>query len=282
MENDSFAEKECGICGKLFQVTHKNQQYCPECRKHSGRKKAAMAEIMRKNASKYAAWEHADNPQLETLTCAHCGKEFQGRAGDTYCSKACAERHFIETARCGFCGRLLYPMGIVVKPHAAPAYCSDECREKQRWASAERLGNICTCLRCGKSFIRNGGGGKFCSKECYRAAARDGWRPEPNAMQPPRTVRRKCVVCGKPFRVEMGTTALTTCSLSCAQIYDKQRADEKKLKVKEDYIRKNGLCSICKVPYKDCIRMTSNFKYSPDGASFGEGSIIIKCPMFLE
>ncbi len=281
MEN-SPAEMECGICGKLFQQTHKNQKYCPECREHSGRKKAAMAKIIRQNTKKYAIWEHADNPQLETMTCEHCGKEFQGKPGCPFCSKACAERHWVETARCEACGRLLYPMGITVKPHATHVYCSDECREKQRWESAERLGNVYTCMRCGKSFIRRGNAGKFCSKECYHAAVLDGWRPEPNIMQPPRTVIRICVVCGKPFRVEIGMTVLATCSRACAQIYDKQCAEEKKRKAKEDYIRKNGLCSTCKVPYKDCIRMTSGFKYSPNGASFGDGNIIVKCPLFRE
>ena len=50
-------------------------------------------------------------------------------------------------------------------------------------------------------------------------------------------------------------------------------------KKEEQYIQKNGLCSICRTSYKNCERLLSNFTASPKGAVF-KGSIVIECPKF--
>ena len=52
-------------------------------------------------------------------------------------------------------------------------------------------------------------------------------------------------------------------------------------KKEQEYINKNGLCSICKTSYVDCERMQSNFRCYPKGSSC-KGNLVIKCPKFTK
>lgn len=59
-------------------------------------------------------------------------------------------------------------------------------------------------------------------------------------------------------------------------------AEKKKKEAQKKYIMENGLCGICRTPYPDCIRMTSQFREMPEGAKSPDGKIIISCPNYTE
>ena len=59
-------ERECGICGIMFEVTNRNQKYCPECRKYSDRKKK-RAERNMHESYKNSGMQRMKEP------CRYCG-----------------------------------------------------------------------------------------------------------------------------------------------------------------------------------------------------------------
>lgn len=46
-------EKECEICGILFQPTRANQKYCPDCRKHPEQKKKEYSRALARSIREY-------------------------------------------------------------------------------------------------------------------------------------------------------------------------------------------------------------------------------------
>lgn len=175
--------------------------------------------------------------------CAECGKEYTGV--DKFCSAECAAEHKKKEPHayreCSVCGKLfLCPTSEMSFP-----ICSDKCRQElskkkpSRPRSAKAGWNF--CKSCGKKYY-NSHPSTFCCKECYM----EDLKKRKSEGKVTRTTRKK---------------------------------EKEETAAEEKYISENGLCSICRTPYKSCERMLSNYTASPKGSVFS-GSLVIKCPKY--
>lgn len=294
-------EIECPICGGLFEQTYGQQKYCPECRDHSARKKARMDRIVAVSVAKYGNGRKDEYPRPRTKICPQCGKEFQTFEGRKYCSPECENEHFVDLTHCKECGKSMRETDD--RRPRSPWFCSEECRNKWRWAYAKAHGSLHTCERCGKEFIRSGPA-RFCSNACYAEARKEETKKREEENPTPTYT---CKGCGKTFRSQVPKTFCNReCYVKARREGWKQvsvqktrnpenemtwqeaarRRQEKKRKAKEakrqQYIQENGLCGICRTPYPDCIRMTSQFRYMPEGAKSPDGKKITECPCFTD
>lgn len=267
-------EKECEICGAIFEVQYPNQKYCGECKKNPTKARAHYRKavfINKVNAG--------DLYKKTTCVCEQCGKKFSSY-GKKFCSPSCQVQHNIESAKCCNCGKPLIDFGIKIKTAGGWHYCSDACKQDFRLSRARERGQEKTCIQCGKSFVSSSTTKKFCCKECYQTALAEGWRPK--QIDPPKKIEltphtSRCAYCGKTF------TTVVPHSIYCSQDCNRKAQQQAKLKKQEkkeqEEIKKRGLCFLCKTPYADCERMCSGFRYSPEGAVFEAGKIV-KCPKF--
>lgn len=283
--------KECEICGGFFFPSRATQKYCHECGKHPERKKqqySIAVAINKRHAGIEAYYEPVEQ------TCEQCKKMFKSMKQRRFCSEKCTKQYAIEHAACSQCGSRLLDVDISEISSSEPHFCSEKCRNEYIWSNAEKNGYIRICEHCGKKFIREKGG-TFCSRQCYLAAVKSGWKPQ-NASGnrndphlPTETIC--CKQCGKPFTRIVGSIYDQFCSPSCRkennrQAYlqrkEKQKQENaiKKRKAVSDEIMKKGLCWKCKTSYPDCERMSSNFQYSPEGSVFVQGKIV-KCPKYV-
>lgn len=283
-------DKECEICGGFFTPTRSNQKYCPECSKDSYRLKIKMQKNLDRISRTYY------EPTYYKHICKQCGEEFESTAEiQNFCNGRCSFNYRRAHAVCEYCGKNLLEQGIEIKPNQTRGlYCSDECREKAKWKRAKDDGRIGKCPRCGKEFIQPKQGQTYCSAVCHKAAVATA---KAAAEKKPKI--HICKECGKEYPQGTGISAWGTslngtfCSAECAENY-RIKVDEAKHRAKlhkqavakkraerekEQFIKQNGLCGICKTAYSDCERMRSNFIYSPKGANFENGKII-KCPKF--
>jgi predicted nucleic acid-binding Zn ribbon protein len=107
-----------------------------------------------------------------------------------------------------------------IRPGRFSAYCSNECRDKDRNVKKEVLGN---CLRCGTQMERNWRA-KYCSRKCKELARqesrtaiyREGLRQQGKTVKGQTSV---CVVpiCHKEFVV--GHSGQKYCSAECRAIW---------------------------------------------------------------
>lgn len=231
----------------------------------------------------YCSEEHALIRQRQlgrTKNCPHCGKEFV--ADTKFCSSECRFAHMSITAA------------------------------KKR---AEKANPIGTCKECGKEYVKAESGTPhfntkgFCCLSCRRVF----YKKEDRGFM------RKCEVCGKTFFKSadelMNFSDRYICSEECydkVRDYERRKWDQykeetakakaviaeakakKKEKAKEKPVRKtntgieildpawvekNGLCGICRTPYKKCQLMQTNFRVKPEGAVYHD-SKIVSCPCF--
>lgn len=279
-------EKECEICGKWFQPNRSNQKYCEDCRQYSSRKRDRMNRNIEHSIRMRGTGQA---PVKYDCKCAECGKEFVSwNHPRDFCSNQCASQYRIEHTRCAQCGKLMIDTNDQRDVLGHKWFCSDECKHAHRWQVAKSKGMVKTCPQCHKEFIGNN---KYCSEDCYRAYIKEhGVQHKPIP-----TIRVNCAICGKSFNCRINQTALPICSKACKDRYfqsnkefreqyiaEQQAAEEAKRKqAREKYIEENGLCSICKTHYKDCERMSSNFRIKPKGAMY-KNSKIVSCPKFTE
>lgn len=229
---------------------------------------------------------------VKHTSCAYCKKPMtmdddikDVKNGIWLCSDKCKEGWAWMIARkngtvrtCPNCGKDFIKKGT---------YCSRDCYlqfTQKRKAEAERrkAAGLKLCPVCGKEFS---GDEICCSTECLQKKK----ATEPHAM-------RKCSACGKVFDCpvsDMFSIEYSFCSSECEKKFpdivanlvakNEKLQKEKRKKVADDrfqeYISKNGLCSICKTSYMDCERMRTNFRCYPDGSSC-KGSLVVKCPKF--
>lgn len=170
-------EKECEICCGFYTPNNASQRYCPECQKNPQR---ARAEIIRAQRRLDFAFGKAADRQMETCQCKQCQRTFQAKYIRDFCSQECRLTYNDAHIKCAYCGRLMAEVGKHY-PNRRPGsevFCSDDCREKNKWRKARKRGMVDTCPHCGKEFIvaiRKQDGGyvtmrqKYCSKECARA-----------------------------------------------------------------------------------------------------------------
>ena len=305
---DTPVEKECAICGAIFETTNPLRKYCDDCSAHSSSRKHEYTRAYRESYSRMY------EPKMLTLTCDECGKEFQTIAKckimsreDTvqyvFCCPACKKAHRERYERannfCLNCGKFVenYP----------EQYCSEACKEEHAIRVAEQNGTLRTCQFCGKKFIRVKAS-TFCCQECYRKAVQAGWRPaKPAPAAASVKVNEVCANCGKTFERTCTKEQLLNrsepcfCSDACQAEYTaKQKAERErqqklaeeqtaiakraaeKAKEKDAQERLVPLCATCKTAYADCDRMSSEFRILPKGAAYNSRGILAVCPQYTE
>lgn len=286
-------EKCCEVCGKYFETQNGNRKLCDECSKDQNARRNMNFALERSKKTYY-------EPKPETFTCFVCGKEFMtirklllSKDFHVFCKEKCLNEYKKDTAICLECGNLIkgsegessYDSG-----NWHTWFCCKNCEEKHdRKSKLSKGWKDRTCAFCGKNFFKKEG--TFCSKECYEAAVKKGWRPGVSTKMA-YVKHGKCRVCGKVFqRTYYGKQPdgmpLLLCSKECA---DKERFTFKEERKKETLerkqqkrlksIQKDGLCLSCKTPYPDCERMQSNFRIIPNGAKYNGNGVLVECPKY--
>jgi len=309
-------EKECEACGAFFIPYRSNGKYCPSCSSHSDRVKQKVERQIRKNIKKYG---YGTAPKEIKNICKECGKIFISYVHPKdFCSKECGSTYRIKHTFCGYCHKPMTETENIYDVNGKTWFCCEECSEKNKWDNARKLGEVKICPNCGKEFIKKStycskecyidhmhkkkressrrkaaglklcpvcgkefaGEGVTCSNECKKKKL---------ASEP--CVIRKCIVCGKTFKCPVSRLdeSFNICSdicqkkLSIVMEKEKQQKQEEQMRLekkkRQEYINKNGLCSICKTSYVDCERMQSGFRCYPKGSSC-KGNLVIKCPKF--
>lgn len=309
-------EKECEACGAFFIPYRSNGKYCPSCSSHSDRVKQKVERQIRKNIKKYG---YGAAPKEIKNICKECGKIFISYVHPKdFCSKECGSTYRIKHTFCGYCHKPMTETENIYDVNGKTWFCCEECSEKNKWDNARKLGEVKICPNCGKEFIKKStycskecyidhmhkkkressrrkaaglklcpvcgkefaGEGVTCSNECKKKKL---------ASEP--CVIRKCIVCGKTFKCPVSRLdeSFNICSdicqkkLSIVMEKEKQQKQEEQMRLEkkkgQEYINKNGLCSICKTSYVDCKRMQSGFRCYPKGSSC-KGNLVIKCPKF--
>lgn len=161
----------CARCGKPYVVEGGLQRYCKACAQIAFKENKQA--ITRKSNKEYYANSERRQEKLEasrikrplTEVCPICGKQFEAKNGEKYCSDECRReknrryKSREKTETCLVCGKEFWSKN-------GAKLCSDECRRerKRRYATEARTD---TCPICGKQFdVRNGA--KLCSEECRR------------------------------------------------------------------------------------------------------------------
>ena len=235
-----------------------------------------------------------------------------------HCSRECASKARIAATKCATCGKPMPGSGDERDTMGKPWYCSDACRDAAAWKKAEATGEVRTCPECGKRFVGkkttycskacyetrqarkraeaakstrtcpecgkefSGKQTTYCSKACYDACVKR--KMEARKANPyPYAVR--CAGCGSEIKLKYRPDPEKeyVCGRCAAERKTKAPSAKAmamaKARKELDYVLRNGLCPICRVPYPDCERMSSNFRYSPEGASFQDGKVV-RCPKF--
>lgn len=144
-------KKHCRVCGKLFKPVTPTQSTCSmTC--HN----LANAGIVLVNGKKISV-------KTEKKKCAHCGKEFDAKPMQIYCSDRCADRAYQEHRK----KRLaLTSTRYIDKP------------ESERTK---------VCPVCGKSFVAERESKVYCSNECLIKHSRDAREYGVVALEKPYT-----------------------------------------------------------------------------------------------
>lgn len=281
-------EKECEICGIIFQPTRSTQKYCEDCRKHPEQKRKEYDRALKRSIREYGTGY--EEPVFFDTECKNCGKTFQNNKFQNlkFCSDDCEHKWILEHTCCSNCGRPATEEDVLPKEFTLTWYCSKDCRQEARLKMKRAQGKTHPCPVCGKEVADPR---VYCSVECYE-------KTRPKAKKYPYT----CAYCGKQG---YSNSPKIFCSQECyvaarqsgwqsPQKEENKKTQEnrkkyyaslaqKKAKEKQKkYIMKNGLCGICKTPYPDCIRMTSQFREMPEGAKSPDGKIIISCPNYTK
>lgn len=270
--------------------SRRTQKYCPDCGRHPEHARRQLEKHLSESIARCGTG-HPNTP-IEN-ECAYCHKMFHTyKYTKTFCSSKCQHNYNVEHTTCQICGKPMIETSD--RKITYPWLCSDKCKQTYRWQAAEKNHAVHICQHCGKKFIKTGPA-TFCNNDCYQAAVKAGWRPRQKQKR-----SLICPICRTLFTEGSGFGRY--CSDACRQKgWKKQAALNKKFREEqtrqqsqllqkeqhqkeqqasyENYIKRNGLCSICRTAYMDCERMSSEFRMSPKGAMF-QGSIIVKCPKY--
>lgn len=223
-------EKECKICGAFFKTTNPNRLCCDDCSTHYNERRREYEKAYRNTTNR--PWE----PKVIELTCYQCGKTYKtiprliiSKDGNTFCTEQCRDRYKQSLATCAWCGKSMKDNGRYNPRNVYDQYCCQECEDKAKYQKALNEGLVRKCIRCGKIYI--GKAKYFCGNECYRAAVKEGWRPEKTKVDEPKLITRvrECVVCKKSVTVHVTPEELQHmsfgwfCSEKCKDIYKAYR-----------------------------------------------------------
>lgn len=162
-------QKECIICGAIFESKRKDRQYCDDCQKNSGKAKAKLNNaIMR---SKYRLGEFN---KVKDKVCSYCNKSFKTTDGyRDFCNSECERNYKIKNNLCQYCKKPLYPEIVTIASTVHP-----ECKEAAYKDWAIRKGWQRNCKQCGNEFLAKTKNQVYCSQECKRVFyAKDLLRP---------------------------------------------------------------------------------------------------------
>jgi len=141
-------EKECPICGMLFDTNISTQKYCDKCKlsKNAKRDVTYMKYRIEKSKSNYK------KPNLISGTCYLCGKEFTKEKSIAYnkcrydrklfCSTSCRDKYWKSTLICRTCKKPIgdLPDVEVGKNKNLTHFCSPECkRQYLDWQKSLRM-----------------------------------------------------------------------------------------------------------------------------------------------
>lgn len=259
-EKPSYEERECEACGIRFTPVRYNQKYCDDCKQYGIR-------IKRRIDGRIKHAKHLDsiyNPTIYTKTCQYCGNTFRTpRMSAKFCRPRCKIEQKKTELFCDCCGAKLsdvmdeIPDNIVYNRYH---YCNETCEATHKQQLAIEKYGIKTCKQCGKTYSNPNK--EFCCRACMndyyaaqKAAGIKQSRPR-EPKQPP-----------------------TYTPEFFYQKHKTEKPAEPKNQL-QDYIKENGLCSVCRCPYPDCERMTSNFRIIPKGARYIDNKIQV-CPKYI-
>ena len=280
-------EKECGICGIIFQPTRANQKYCPSCRKNPEQKKREYDRALKRSIREYG-YGRQESVFFDSK-CAFCGQIFQNITfrQRNFCSDECEKKWILANVRCSNCGKRITEEDTLPRNWNSIWYCSWECKHEVWMQKQIEEGNTHPCPVCGKVTLNSK---VYCGQECYEKGRNRA-----------KAYRYTCPHCGKQG---VSNVPKTFCGKECYQaavkaVWKPKQASShrkaangsgqrknpvptpiKKESEQEKMIRENGLCSVCRTPYADCIRMTSGFRYLPEGAKSPDGKKITSCPSY--
>jgi very-short-patch-repair endonuclease len=193
--------------------------------------------------------------------CIVCGKIFYpttyevNRGYGKFCSRKCMGKYYSQERkgeksvlwkggkikkRCIGCGKMF---NVFPSRTNTRKFCSRECRGKV----------IKVCVFCGKEFnvyqcrIKTGDG-KFCSKKCFHHWKKENIRGERHYNWQGGKIERKCVTCGKSFKIfpsqVRGKKGGYFCSISCRSLYFVKHTPNKNTSIElkvEEYLKKLGI-----------------------------------------
>jgi len=203
-------QKECAICGIIFDTENKNRKYCDDCSAHT---RSRREEYSRAMARSY--WRTYE-PELHSGVCAQCKKVFkiptdlldkpevrenriQGEL--EFCSKRCLVDWRHERGLCTSCGAPIDESSrSLPEDLLGRKFCSYSC--KSRYMQQEKLWitSLRKCICCGKTFVSNTG--QFCGNRCQKKWKDMGlgctftFRAS-NVVGDVLVRRQRCDVCGK-------------------------------------------------------------------------------------
>ena len=295
-------QKECDICGGMFETDTKQRKYCDKCITNPAKARREVQKGLRR------IFRATYEPKVNEYVCDQCGKQFKStselvvryweklqnghQTRRVFCCSTCKEQHQSERVTCRQCGKSLKRLKL--KPLAISThFCNDRC--KQKWRE-ENLGFF-FCEHCGKKVLVRKSSEKrtFCSQECYRQAVANGWRSHTESV----TRDEICEACGKRYTAvynserEMQHTIFTVCSDKCrkfvqernirlrqqAKVAQKEAKLRKKKEQEQRIVETMSLCATCKVPYKECQYMQTNYVVLPKGAHMDSRGKIVECSL---
>ena len=192
--------------------------------------------------------------------CKYCGKEYEGKAKQTYCSRDCQRRSKRSAERehtCANCGK---KFSRPKRNRDSCQFCSRDCAFEYRGRDARhkrRINRIRRCEECGKIFLMRGHISAYCSDTCRQVAIE---RQRCQAIER-RFVSetRTCKNCGALFQtVFKGEKSF--CSSECRTRYLKEyqrstkrhrlagKIVDRDITLSKLSRRDEGICQLCGSP----------------------------------
>ena len=274
-------QKECEICGAIFNTTRTNRKYCDDCGKNPKQSQSSLNRAVMR--SKYRLGEF---DKVREKTCSYCNKTFKTMTNKDFCGNECEKNYKIRNNLCQWCKKPLYPEIITTAGALHP-----KCKENAHKEWARRHNWRKKCRYCGEEFLANTKNQVYCNSECNK---------KHKAEDRTRLVPYRCRVCNKKFMSYKNQDwelwpQKAICSRTCTDAENSRKAEiekmwreskRKELEAKEKAkkqkkIEEQGLCAFCHTLYKDCELMKSGFKIAPEGAKY-KNFKIVECPKFTK
>lgn len=298
----------CGNCGKKFDAYIHVKKFCSKkceqeyilkhtiCSCGKSRAEATDDGIISPHGVWFCCEEHMYQHARDVgafKVCPCCGKEFFFK-NTTYCSKECYKKDLPRISRlramekakpesiCKECGKEYLKADAKKSMFNIDGFCSIGCRRK--FYEKTMTGTMSQCVVCGTDFFRSANENIFscCSEECARKE-RANFISYQNRQSEERAAKIQLIKEEAAKRKEEKRKKREEQGLApCAK---RKSGPRQKPKYKDasafdpEWIKKNGLCGICRTPYKDCTWMQTKFRVKPEGALY-ENSKIVVCPFF--